>query len=55
MSYIKFKELTKYFDLKAEVETDKLPEYTTEYVMNLKRYYKLIKIVRIMRYLLIKN
>ena len=32
MAYIKFKELTKYFDLKAEVELDKLPEYTTEYV-----------------------
>lgn len=32
MAYIKFKELTKYFDLKEEVDIDKLPEYTTEYV-----------------------
>ena len=32
MAYIKFKELTKYFDLKTEVDIDKLPEYTTEYV-----------------------
>ena len=27
MAYIKFKELTKYFDLKIEVDIDKLPEY----------------------------
>lgn len=32
MSYIKFKELTKYFDFKAEVDPEKLPEYATEYV-----------------------
>lgn len=32
MAYIKFKELTKYFDLKEEVDSEKLPEYTTEYV-----------------------
>jgi len=32
MAYIKFKELTKYFDLKNEVNIENLPEYTTEYV-----------------------
>ena len=32
MAYDKFKELTKYFDFKAEVPTSRLPEYTTEYV-----------------------
>ena len=32
MAYTKFKELTKYFDFKAEVPTSRLPEYTTEYV-----------------------
>lgn len=32
MAYIKFKELTKYFDLKTEVDIDKLPDYTKEYV-----------------------
>ncbi|MBR2138945.1 MAG: PH domain-containing protein [Bacilli bacterium] len=32
MAYIKFKELTKYFDFKTEVDIDKLPEYTLEYV-----------------------
>ena len=32
MAYIKFKELTKYFDLKIEVDIDKLPDYAKEYV-----------------------
>ena len=32
MAYIKFKELTKYFDLKKEVKEDDLPEYAKEYV-----------------------
>ena len=32
MSYIKFKELTKYFDLKEEVSFNDLPDYAKEYV-----------------------
>ena len=32
MAYIKFKELTKYFDFKREVNVGELPEYTLEYV-----------------------
>ena len=32
MAYIKFKELTKYFDLSNEVKKDDLPEYALEYV-----------------------
>ena len=32
MAYIKFKELSKYFDFKTEVYEDKLPDYTKEYV-----------------------
>ena len=32
MAYIKFKELTKYFDFKREVNVDELPDYTKEYV-----------------------
>ena len=32
MSYIKFKELSKYFDFKVEVYEDKLPDYAKEYV-----------------------
>lgn len=32
MAYIKYKELTKYFDFRTEVDIKNLPEYTTEYV-----------------------
>lgn len=32
MSYIKFKELAKYFDFKTEVTTENLPDYAKEYV-----------------------
>ena len=32
MAYIKFKELTKYFDLRTEVKEEDLPEYAKEYV-----------------------
>lgn len=32
MAYIKYKELTKYFDFKKETDINSLPEYTTEYV-----------------------
>lgn len=32
MAYIKFKELSKYFDFKEEVEEKDLPDYTKEYV-----------------------
>ena len=34
MAYIKFKELTKYFDLSKEVMKEDLPDYTLEYVSN---------------------
>ena len=32
MAYIKFTELTKYFDFRLEVDTKNLPEYTIEYL-----------------------
>ena len=32
MAYIKFKELTTYFDFRLEVDTKNLPEYTIEYL-----------------------
>ena len=32
MAYMKFKELTKYFDFYKELDKGELPEYTTEYV-----------------------
>ena len=34
MAYIKFKELTKYFDFKREIKDSELPEYVIEYVLN---------------------
>lgn len=34
MAYIKFKELSKYFDFKTEVEENDLPDYTKEYISN---------------------
>ena len=34
MAYIKFKELSKYFDFKEEITADKLPDYAVEYVSN---------------------
>lgn len=32
MAYIKFKELTKYFDFKDEIDFENLPDYTKEYM-----------------------
>ena len=32
MAYIKFKELSKYFDFKEEIAVDKLSDYAKEYV-----------------------
>ena len=32
VAYIKFKELTKYFDFKEEIMEENLPDYTKEYV-----------------------
>ena len=32
MAYIRYKELTKYFDFKEEVSLDDLPDYTKEYL-----------------------
>lgn len=37
MAYIKFKELSKYFDFKIEVEEKDLPDYTKEYVNSSER------------------
>lgn len=34
MAYMKFKELSKYFDFKEEIPADQLPDYTKEYVSN---------------------
>lgn len=34
MAYMKYKELTKYFDFKEEIQPEDLPEYAKEYVTN---------------------
>ena len=36
MSYIKFKELSKYFDFKYQIEPKDLPDYAKEYVSDRK-------------------
>lgn len=38
MAYIKFKELTKYFDFKTEVDFDTLPDYAKEFIDSKERY-----------------
>lgn len=38
MAYIKFKELTKYFDFKTEVSFDSLPDYAKEYISPKEKY-----------------
>jgi hypothetical protein len=37
MAYIKFKELSKYFDFKKEIHPDDLPDYAKEYVSDKER------------------
>lgn len=32
MAYMKYKELTKYFNFRKEIETDNLPRYVTDYL-----------------------
>lgn len=38
MAYIKFKELTKYFDFKIEVGFDNLTDYAKEYISNKEKF-----------------
>lgn len=38
MAYIKFKELTKYFDFKTEISFDSLPDYTKEYMIDSEQF-----------------
>ena len=37
MAYIKFKELTKYFDFKTEIKEEDLPDYVKEYILDKER------------------
>lgn len=34
MAYMKYKELTKYFNFRKEIETDNLPRYVTDYLLD---------------------
>lgn len=46
MAYIKYKELTKYFNFNKEIPLDALPTYVTDYVNNKESMYKAYKTLR---------
>ncbi len=46
MAYIKYKELTKYFNFNREISNDNLPSYVTDYVSNKETIYKSYKTKR---------
>ena len=51
MAYIKFKELTKYFDFKTEVDLEKLPEVSIQDIGIIVCYKKAIKNKKITEFL----
>lgn len=46
MAFIKFKELTKYFNFSKEIDKENLPKYVTDYVENNETIYKAYKTLR---------
>lgn len=46
MAYIKYKELTKYFNFSKEISNDNLPNYVTDYISNKETIYKSYKTLR---------
>lgn len=46
MAYIKYKELTKYFNFNKEIKTDDLPKYITDYVDKSEKIIKAYKTLR---------
>lgn len=46
MAYVKYKELTKYFNFSKEIEADKLPKYVTDYTEANETIYKAYKTLR---------
>lgn len=46
MAYIKYKELTKYFNFNKEISNDSLPSYVTDYVSEKETIYKSYKTKR---------
>ena len=46
MAYIKYKELTKYFNFNKEIDKDNLPNYVTDYLEEKETIYKAYKTFR---------
>lgn len=46
MAYVKYKELTKYFNFSKEIDIDKLPTYVTDYLDEKETIYKVYKTLR---------
>lgn len=46
MAYIKYKELTKYFNFNKEIPVDSLPSYVTDYVSEKEKIFKAYKTFR---------
>lgn len=46
MAYVKYKELTKYFNFNKELETDSLPHYVTDYLDEGETIFKAYKTTR---------
>lgn len=46
MAYIKYKELTKYFNFNKEIEIKDLPKYVLDYTTNKEKIYKAYKTLR---------
>lgn len=46
MAYIKYKELTKYFNFNKEISSNQLPSYVTDYLKKEEKIYKAFKTAR---------
>lgn len=46
MAYIKYKELTKYFNFNKEIQINELPTYVTDYLSDQEKIYKAYKTFR---------
>lgn len=46
MAYVKYKELTKYFNFNKEIDIESLPTYVTDYISNKEKIYKAYKTFR---------
>ena len=46
MAYVKYKELTKYFNFNKEIPIDDLPKYVLDYVSDTENIFKAYKTIR---------